>query len=343
LRGYATIVFVGLSIAVYLLSRANTILVLVVGLLLVRWLGQGMMSHTSSTGMAKYFGDNRGKALGITMLGHPAGQFFLPLIVVPLVGLFGWQNGLLYTLLGSIILMIPTIWMVNDVDARLGTRQTSQAQVKEKTSDYLKSKVFWIIAANVFIVPFICTAVFLYQYTMGESKGWSMTWIAFSFAFYAVFNAIAILASGPLVDRFSGILLFPLYLIPALLGIILVASSNHPYTGPLFFALLGISSGLGSTIKTSMQAEIYGTGELGKVKSYFSTILVLSTALGPPLFGFCMDKGIPVHVIMWGCVFLVITALYLSTTLWTSDQQARAMQFLGRPGKWFLAWVRVRN
>jgi hypothetical protein len=51
------------------------------------------MTHTSSTGIAKYFDAHRGKALGVTALGHPAGQFILPLVVMPLIAVAGWSSG----------------------------------------------------------------------------------------------------------------------------------------------------------------------------------------------------------------------------------------------------------
>jgi hypothetical protein len=47
-----------------------------------------------------------------------------------------------------------------------------------------------------------------------------------------------------------------------------------------------------------MQVEIYGTGNLGKIRSYFSTLLVLSTALGPPVFGFFIDKHYSFNTVM---------------------------------------------
>lgn len=76
LRRYGLLVFGGLFVSVILLSQAYQVWILMLGLLLIRWFGQGMMTYTSSTGIAKQFDKNRGKALGFTSLGHPAGQFF---------------------------------------------------------------------------------------------------------------------------------------------------------------------------------------------------------------------------------------------------------------------------
>jgi MFS family permease len=136
--------------------------------------------------------------------------------------------------------------------------------------------------------------------------------VAFSFAFFAVFSAAALLFSGNLVDRFSGIKLFPLYLIPTLLALIIIAITNQKWVFPVFYALLGISSGMGSTIKTAVQVEVYGKGNLGKIRSYFSTILVLSTALGPPAFGFFIDRQYSLNSIFGIAAFFVLIIILFS-------------------------------
>lgn len=154
---------------------------------------------------------------------------------------------------------------------------------------------------------------------MGESRGWSVSWVAFSFSFFAIFSAIGLLVSGNLTDRFSGLFLFPLYLAPAIIGVLLAAITGNKYVFPILYALLGISSGLGSTIKTAMQAELFGTGNLGKVRSYFSTVMVISTALGPPVFGFFIDRDISFNTIMLFSGVLLILSSLTSFLVWPPE------------------------
>jgi MFS family permease len=269
------------------------------------------MTHTSSTGIAKHFDEHRGRALGFTALGHPAGQFILPLLVVPLIAFAGWRSSLLYLAAAAMVLVIPTLWAISPVTGF----EPDIAEKKNKSEvdgNYFKSLKFWIIAANTFVVPFLCTAIFLYQYSMGQNKGWDVSWVAFSFAFYAVFNAAALLLSGNLVNRFSGKKLFPLYLIPAFAALVVIALTDSKWVFPLFYALLGISSGLGSTIKTAVQVEVYGSGNLGKIRSYFSTLLVLSTALGPPAFGYFIDRQFSFNSIMRIAALVVFAIMLIS-------------------------------
>src|SRR5690554_4311633 len=81
LRKYSLIVFLGLIISVAFLSASNSFLFLLAGLFLVRFFGQGLMTHASSTGIAKLFDKERGKALAFTSLGHPFAQLLLPFLL----------------------------------------------------------------------------------------------------------------------------------------------------------------------------------------------------------------------------------------------------------------------
>jgi MFS family permease len=311
LSKFGQFIFSGLMLSVILLSQAYSLVVLMIGLFFVRLFGQGLMTHTSSTGIAKYFNNQRGKALGFTALGHPASQFILPLLIVPLIAFAGWRYSLLFIAIAAIVLVVPSLWAIKPVAKFKLETDDNKSQTKNTQINYFKSTKFWIIAVNSFVVPFICTAVFLYQYTIGQMKGWDASWIAFSFSFFAISSAIALLFSGSIVDRFTGLKLFPLYLIPVLIALFLFSISGHKFIFPLFYALMGLSAGLGNPVKTAMQVEIYGTENLGKIRSYFSTLLVLSTALGPPIFGYFIDHNFSFDAIMFvfGCVVLIIIAL----------------------------------
>jgi len=316
LKKFGMIVFIGLVISVVLLSQSYNLPVLIVSLLLVRFFGQGLMTHTSSTDIARHFDDNRGKALGLIALGHPAGQLILPLFVASMIIITGWRSSLIIMAVTAFVLLIPALWAITPITGFEPDIVVKSPTNTNKTANYFKSFTFWILSLNIFVLPFICTAVILYQYSIGQAKGWDISWVAFSFAFYAIFNAIALLFSGSLADRFSGITLLPLYLIPTLLALILLSLTSQKWVFPLFYSLLGVSSGLGSTINTSVQVEIYGKDNLGKIRSYFSTMMVISTALGPPAFGYFIDMNYSFDFIM--LFFSVITAFItiLSFKLW---------------------------
>jgi MFS family permease len=316
LRRYGSLVYTGLMLAVVVLAHAQNFGALLLGLFMVRWFGQGLMTHTSSTGIARHFEGGRGKALGLTSLGHPAGQFFLPLLMTPWLIMWGWRNSILVLAMASVLILIPTLFQLkNAQSAPIQDPHSKKSAPPLPAWTLIKKWDFWMIAANVFAMPLICTAVFLYQYTLGIRYGWEQSWITYSFSYFAIFSALALIASGPLVDRFSGTKLFPFYLLPGMLGLLIFAFMPLKAFLPVCYALLGVSTGMGSTVKTAMQVEYYGKSQIGQIRSYFSTLLVFSTAVGPPLFGYFLDKQIPFATLFGVSGFWVLLVILLSTRI----------------------------
>jgi hypothetical protein len=66
LKDYALTVFSGLILAMIFLSQTRSLWSFVSALFMLRFFGQSLMTHTATTGIAKYFGKTRGKALGIS-------------------------------------------------------------------------------------------------------------------------------------------------------------------------------------------------------------------------------------------------------------------------------------
>ena len=63
-------------------SYISNIYFLLAGIFLLRLSGQGLMSHTATTSVSRYFDTNRGKALSVTWLGLSAAEFIMPITIV---------------------------------------------------------------------------------------------------------------------------------------------------------------------------------------------------------------------------------------------------------------------
>lgn len=74
IRRYTLMVLLGLIAGLLLLSSARHIIVVGIAFYGLRLFGQGLMSHTAISAMARYFEANRGKAIGTATLGHPIGE-----------------------------------------------------------------------------------------------------------------------------------------------------------------------------------------------------------------------------------------------------------------------------
>ena len=89
LRIYSLIISIGMSLGCLgVFYFYDNIFYLIFIIFLLRFFGQGAMSHAGETTMARYFGNNRGKAISVATLGGMLGVMFLPLVVIKLFDFF---------------------------------------------------------------------------------------------------------------------------------------------------------------------------------------------------------------------------------------------------------------
>jgi MFS family permease len=81
------------------------------------------------------------------------------------------------------------------------------------------------------------------------------------------------------------------------------------YHAALFLLILGIAVGLSGPVKSALMAELYGIERLGAVRSLFTMVMVLSTALGPMIVGNMMDMGYSIFQIVLSLAILAFITL----------------------------------
>ena len=92
LINYSLFVILLLFFSSAFFSFVNNIYLLFFGIFLLRLSGQGLMSHTATTSISRYFNLNRGKALSATWLGLSAAEFIMPLTIVFFLSFYSWRN-----------------------------------------------------------------------------------------------------------------------------------------------------------------------------------------------------------------------------------------------------------
>ena len=103
---FALFVILLLSFSSFLFSKISSITFLFIAIFLMRFSGQGMMSHTATTTISRYFTKSRGKALSIGWFGLSTAEFIMPVLIVYLLSLYTWQN-IWVTISISILILLP--------------------------------------------------------------------------------------------------------------------------------------------------------------------------------------------------------------------------------------------
>ena len=311
---FAIYVTLLLSFSCFFFSKISSVVFLFIAIFLMRFSGQGMMSHTATTTVSRYFTKSRGRALSICWFGLSSAEFIMPVLMVFLLSITTWQN--IWTIIAIIILFflpIASFFLVKKVN--LDTREKTEGEeVKEanikqwKRIEVLKDYKFYIVSMNMLAMPWIATGVFVYQSFISSSKNWGPFVIAQSFMSYSVFSVLTLLISGFLIDKFTSRKLLIFMNIPLFLSTFVIIYFNAPITAFVFLGLIGISNGLANVLGSSTWAEIYGVKHIGSIKALTTALMVFSTAFGTALFGILIDIGFSIEKIA------IISALYILTS-----------------------------
>ena len=312
---FAIFVTILLSFSCFFFSKISSVILLFIGIFLMRFSGQGMMSHTATTTISRYFTKSRGKALSVGWFGLSSAEFILPVLIVFLLTITNWENiWLIISFLVLILLPITSYILVKNIN--LDSREkTNEDEFKEENikqwsrKEVIKDYRFYIINMNMLAMPWIATGIFVYQSFITNSKDWGQYVIAQSFMSYSVLTVITLLISGILVDKFTSRRMLIYMNVPLLLSVLIIIYFNAPVSAFVFLGLIGISNGLANLLGSSIWAEIYGVKYIGSIKALTTALMVFATAFGTALFGLLIDYGFAIENIA------MISGIYISLSL----------------------------
>jgi len=95
-------------------------------------------------------------------------------------------------------------------------------------------------------------------------------------------------------------------LIPLAVGVAVLGISNHPLIAPAYWLLVGFTGGMNAPITSSIYAEMFGVRSLGTVRSIFTFVMVVSTALGPVVYSFFLERDFSFDQIHYGVIAVVL-------------------------------------
>ncbi|MDQ2075196.1 MFS transporter [Marinimicrobium sp. ABcell2] len=316
LRRFVTCAALGLTAACVAMAAAVNPLLLFVGFFLVRLCGQGLLPHSAQTTMARYFDSNRGKALSISASGVPLGEVLLPTLAVALIAWLGWRGSWLVVGLSVVVLYLPLIyWLLrrSTVDTNIPPVLASAEVMRQSAGrkQMLTDYRFWLALPTVLSGPFMVTGIFIHQGFILEEKTWSASWLATCFIALGITHWVSSLTSGVLVDYFSARRLLPFTLAPLITALACLVLLEGAWSALPFMMLLGMNIGLSSPVLGALWAEVYGTAKLGSIRSLMSSLMIISTAVSPILFGVLIDRGLSVTGLFGGAGLGLLVALAL--------------------------------
>jgi MFS family permease len=321
LRRWTLIVVVLSAVACAAMASAQGVWMLVLGIFLLRHLGQGLMYHTAITSQGRYYESARGRAVATAGLGETMAEATFPLIAVATVAAIGWRNTWLVFGAGLIILLLPIcLWLLRGHgrrhdsylsgagrDALASGGPAGSAPVHWTRKAVLRDSRFYFLLPVVLAPSFITTGFAFHQVFMAAAKGWALGDWAATYIGFAGASVVSGLALGALSDRIGATGLLPWLLPPLSLACLLLAISNDPLVAWGYMILAGTATGMANTFFGVFLPDVYGTRHLGSIRALAFSLTVMSSALSPVVMGAALDRGVTIEAM--ALVFAVYCAL----------------------------------
>lgn len=283
--------------AAALMALGQSVWMLGVGVFLLRFCGQGMMSHIAITAMGRWFVATRGRAVAIAGLGHPMGEALLPLPFVLILAGIGWRATWGVTAAVILLCVMPLLMLLLREDrapqGSLGAAGAPGMGGRHwKRREVLGHWLFPVLIPMLLTPGFIGTVVFFHQVHVAEVKGWTLAQMAPGYAVFAGGTVAMSLVAGWACDRFGAHRLLPVALLPMGAAMFLIGPAEQVSGWIAALAIMALTQGMVGALWGALLPTLYGTDHLGSVRALNTAIMVLSTAIGPGITGALIDFGV---------------------------------------------------
>ena len=294
----AIVVALGLALAAAIMAVGWAVWTLAIAVFLLRFCGQGMMTHIKATAMARWFVATRGRAMAITNLGYPMGEALLPPIVILSVVGIGWRLTWGLAVAAILLILIPLLVVLLALDrapkgVTEGTGGAPGLFGRHWTrGEVLRHPLFWSLIPFLLTPSFIGTVVFFHPVHVAQVKGWTLSDLAPSYGACALASVATGIAAGWLSDRLGPVRLLPVTLLPTGLAMLLIGPAEAPILWLVALIGVGVTNGMSATLSGTLMPGLFGTDNLGSVRSIATAIMVISTAIGPGITSWFIDRGV---------------------------------------------------
>lgn len=293
--------------SLFMASLTNVVL-LAIAFAGLRFFGQGMLAHVTMTTMSRWFNRFRGRALSFAGLGYTTGEAIMPFAITIAIASFGWREVWFGTAVALVAIALPMVWFLfrDPPDGKRAlargainpdaTPDSGPTGLKWTRSKVLRDPLFYLVLCGAIAPSAIGTLYIFHQAHLVALKGWDLTIFT---AFFPVMSLAVLMSSvsaGFLIDRFGAWQLLPGLLLPLGFGCLVVATLTPVWAIPLMLLLLGLTTGTMGPVLGALWAELYGTANLGAVRSLATAAMVSASAVGPGVSGLLIDLGIELDV-----------------------------------------------
>ena len=294
----------GLGTACLVFGSVGNVVVLALGFAALRFFGQGALMLTCSNLVSQWFSRKRGFALSLMALGFSASMAVYPPLAQWLIETSGWREAWLW--LGGLsmaLMLAPVLILVHDKPEDVGLRpdgmhDPAPAVVNDRDGaattgltlqEALRTSTFYIIAAGLFSLSMLMTALHFFQVTIFAAQGLAPQVAANVFAVSAATMVLTMPVIGRLLDRLPTALIFSAGLLVTAATLVSAALVEGLPSAIAYAVMFGLSNAVSMSFFGFLWPRYFGRRHLGSIQGTGQMLLVIGASIGPLPFGLAYD------------------------------------------------------
>ncbi|HKL12334.1 MAG TPA: MFS transporter [Halanaerobiales bacterium] len=325
-RKMTTIISILFGFACIWMSLIFNPLMIFIGFFLLRLLGQGSMSLLPQTLVPHWFKQKRGLALSLLGIGGVISSSLLPPLNNWLINTysltFTWR---LWSFL-LIFFMAPVGWIfIRNKPENIGLNPDGIDQEDNTIApkihisedpwtlnQSMKTRSFWFMNYCGVVSALVTTGLTFHMVSIVNNIGYSPSFAALILSITAMIKFPFTFVAGWLLDRFKVNIIKGINFLILSGAIFLLLRADSKITLIIYALVHGTFMAFDAVSTGVVWPNYFGRENLGSIRGFAMTTMVIGSALGPLPFGVAYDYFGGYHEIMIGILILPTLAVFAS-------------------------------
>jgi len=259
-----------------------------IGVCAVSWVPTGAL-------IARWFTERRGSMMGLAFSGMGAGVLVMGPLAQWLIAGHGWRVAYLTLGVGTLIVLLPLIWLgVREAPAppRRSEEPAAAATARDEVTDALRTRAFWALFFAYLCTPLAVFSVVTHSVAFAVDHGFPRLFVAGIFGLTGLLSVVGRIGFGFAADRIGRATSATIsYGCTALGTLCLLTLEVWPHAAGLYgYALLfGLGFGARGPIITAIASQLFPGRRFGVIYGFLSVGNGIGGGVAPWFGGFVHD------------------------------------------------------
>lgn len=308
----------------------------------MRGLGQGALTLVSSTAVANWFRQQRGRMMSLMALAFALFQGIYINLLRLLLETMEWRQVFIVLGVGVAALVAPSFALLmrnrpeqygllpDNAPSPTDDEADQPADIEDNWTlkEAMRTPILWVFVVARMLPSAWGTGLILHQVSIFGVLDHSAQVATEIFALISLFAAGAALLAGYLIDRFkpSYVVVLQMLALCCASALAMIMRETHLLIAYAF--AFGLGMGIGYVFDGAVWPNLFGRRFQGEIRGFVYTSSVIGSAIGPALFGLSYDMSGGYEPALWLgaglCLLVLAAALFTPPPRRKAEPQAAA-------------------